>query len=142
MKNFFKIFLSVLLLAAFAFGLAIVINKSSKEDNHLFYATIVEESNSLIVVRPFDGSRELNSSDKIALSKSCADESIQSLLKVGNTIIIKYDGIILESYPAQINGDKIWINSIKNNIKNTSENLGHNIIDKDTSIINIILPTI
>ena len=80
-------------------------NKSGKdfdkvEDKHQFEATILEIYEGSFLVKPADGTTELNSSDKIVASTQNADKSIE--WKVGDLVLITYSGEILESYPAQL----------------------------------------
>ena len=85
---------------------------SKETDFELLTAIITDElTDDTIIVCPVEGEWELNSSDKIFASKEWADESIRSMLKVGTTVVIQYDGLIMETYPAQINADKLWIQS-------------------------------
>lgn len=62
-----------------------------------FQATIIEITDGSILVKPVDGSLELNSSDKFSVP------NIEKLaLQTGDTVEIIYNGDILESYPAQL----------------------------------------
>lgn len=61
-----------------------------------FQATVVEATNNSILVKPIDGSAELNSSDKFSVPN---DEQLE--LQIGDLIEITYNGDILELYPAQ-----------------------------------------
>ena len=85
---------------------------TEKTDFELLTAVITEElTDDTFIVRPVEGEQELNSGDKIFAYKEWADESIRSMLKVGTTVVIQYDGSIVETYPGQINADKLWIQS-------------------------------
>ena len=95
---------------------------SKETDFELLTAIITDElTDDTIIVCPVDGEWELNSSDKIFASKEWADESIRSMLKVGTTVVIQYDGIIMETYPAQINADKLWIQSSEDTLPEEPE---------------------
>lgn len=62
-----------------------------------FYATVIESDGDTIIVRPQEGSTELNDSDKIVLrNKGNLD------IKAGNTIEVKYNGEMLMTYPASL----------------------------------------
>lgn len=121
-KEFFQkiscLFAIALTLVCSAIIIAHITGPANKEDDdiaqnnfELLTATIEEVSDNTLVVRPVKGEWELNSADKIVVNKNVANESIRSLLKAGTTIVIKYNGQIMESYPAQINADEIWIKS-------------------------------
>ncbi|MCM1145203.1 MAG: YobA family protein [Blautia sp.] len=62
-----------------------------------FQATVIERNNDTILVKPVDGSLELNSADKFSISN---EEELE--LQVGDLIEIAYNGDIMESYPAQL----------------------------------------
>lgn len=79
----------------------------------LLTATITEENGDLLTVTPVEGSWELSAADAIYAHKDWADESIRSLLMAGTRVVIQYDGRIMETYPAQIDGEKMWIESIR-----------------------------
>lgn len=90
---------------------------TEKTDFELLTAIITEEiTDDTFIVCPVEGEWELNSSNKIFAYKEWADESIRSMLTVGTTVVIQYDGRIMESYPAQINADKLWIQSIEDTV--------------------------
>ncbi|MCM1087184.1 MAG: DUF5301 domain-containing protein [Muribaculaceae bacterium] len=62
-----------------------------------FQATVIERNNDTILVKPVDGSLELNSADKFSISN---EEELE--LQVGDLVEIAYNGGIMESYPAQL----------------------------------------
>ncbi len=62
-----------------------------------FQATVIEKNNDSILVRPVDGSLELNSADEFSILNERELE-----LQVGDLIEITYNGDIMESYPAQL----------------------------------------
>ena len=79
-----------------------VIDNSSIDSNEeqaevKFKATVLETYENGYLIEPLEGSNELSSADRITIN-SVTDEEI----KVGNIIEIIYDGMIAESYPAQI----------------------------------------
>lgn len=68
-----------------------------------FRATVKEVYSVSIVVEPHEGSNELLSSDLIVVSVDPDKQLIdRETIHVGDIIEITYDGLILESYPAQI----------------------------------------
>lgn len=62
-----------------------------------FQATVMEANNDTILVKPIDGSLELNSADQFSISN---EENLE--LQAGDLIEITYNGSIMESYPAQL----------------------------------------
>ena len=57
------------------------------------------------MVNPEEGSTELNSSDKIVVRVPVDNATLKDLSEFteGTKVKITYDGMIMESYPAQIN---------------------------------------
>lgn len=76
-------------------------------DQHEFVGTIIEASDNSIVVKPDEGTNERNSSDKITLKITRPTNGTNDFYVVGNKIKITYNGIIMESYPAQIVATRI-----------------------------------
>ena len=72
----------------------------SNEAHQVFQAEILEDHNGYYLVKPVEGSWELNSADRIVVPISNAHPSPEP--EIGNVIEIEYSGEILESYPAQI----------------------------------------
>ena len=106
MKKIFAILiLAVLSLSVFS-GCVIISNSvdetiaysKSAEEDHFFKAEIIEMSEKALVIKPLDEYAEARSSDKISVPNWFAKDSV----KVGDIIGISYDGVILESYPAQL----------------------------------------
>lgn len=62
-----------------------------------FQATVIEATDNSILVKPIDGSLELNSSDEFSIPNK---EQLE--LQTGDLVEIIYNGEILESYPAQL----------------------------------------
>lgn len=84
-----------------------------KEEQYSFRAEVLESGTSLLVT-PSEGSNEAKSSDKISVGLNAAtivDESGENItvdqLKAGDILVITYNGMIAESYPAQIGADRI-----------------------------------
>lgn len=82
----------------------------NKEDDEIytFVGTILEETETYIMVEPNYDEVERNSSDRIVINYP--EEKTDYLYGVGRKVIIKYNGLIMESYPAQINANEILIN--------------------------------
>jgi hypothetical protein len=85
-----------------------------KEDQVVFTAVVLENTNSLLVEPPV-GSNEHGSSDKIVvLAEDAAIYDVEgekinlSDISAGQTLEITYNGMIAESYPAQI-----WASNIQ-----------------------------
>lgn len=77
-------------------------NYSNWEERHLFIATILEVNENSIMVKPVEGSYESKSSDKIIIKK------INTVnYEIGDKLKITYNGLIEESYPAQISATEI-----------------------------------
>ena len=101
-----------------------------------FEAVVLEVNENSLLVEPKEESNEKKSSDKIVVGrKSIEDEEFLKIMEqigVGDTVSIGYDGMIAESYPAQITALEITIlnkadsdenmNSIKENDTNTAIN--------------------
>ena len=79
---------------------SIQIEGFSNEAHQVFRAEILEIHDSHYLVKPVEGSWELNSADRIVVPISNAHPSPEP--EIGNVIEIEYSGEILESYPAQI----------------------------------------
>lgn len=69
-------------------------------DKATFQAAILEIQDGYYLVEPVEGSTELNSSDQITVPVVNINPSQEP--EVGDTLEIVYDGVIAESYPAQI----------------------------------------
>ena len=78
-----------------------------------FEAVVLEVNENSILVEPKEESNEKKSSDKIVVGrKSIEDEEFLKIMEqigVGDTVSIGYDGMIAESYPAQITALEITI---------------------------------
>ena len=79
---------------------SIQIEGFSNEAHQVFRAEILEIHDGHYLVKPVEGSWELNSADRIVVPISNAHPSPEP--EIGNVIEIEYSGEILESYPAQI----------------------------------------
>lgn len=79
---------------------SIQIEGFSNEVHQVFRAEILEIHDGHYLVKPVEGSWELNSADRIVVPISNAHPSPEP--EIGNVIEIEYSGEILEFYPAQI----------------------------------------
>lgn len=82
-------------------------NNSSTKDEYEFIAEIIEVNEKSIIVKPDANSKEIKSSDKISIGITRPTNGTNDFYVVGNKIKITYNGIIMESYPAQIIATKI-----------------------------------
>ena len=62
-----------------------------------FQASVIEKNKDSIIVKPVDGSLELDSADEFFLSN---EDNLE--LQIGDLVEISYNGEIMESYPAQL----------------------------------------
>ena len=72
----------------------------SNEVHQVFQAEILEDHNGYYLVKPVEGSWELNSADRIEVPIRNAHPSPEP--EIGDVIEIEYSGEILETYPARI----------------------------------------
>ncbi|MGD9567223.1 MAG: DUF3221 domain-containing protein [Sedimentibacter sp.] len=80
-------------------------NTNENTEKVTFNATVIENKGTSILVNPEEGSPELNSSDKIVVRVPIDNATLKDLSEFteGSKVIITYNGMIMESYPAQIN---------------------------------------
>ena len=71
-------------------------------EESVFRAKVLEVHEKTVLVEPLEGEAELRSSDKIYVSLYKLENTPK--IKVGDILEIRYDGMIQETYPAQING--------------------------------------
>lgn len=113
MKKLWSLVLFVIIFCAILAGCSK--DTSAKDDDkddagkeyQVFEADVIESKISLLVA-PDKDSTEFSSSDKISVHLARAKE-LPETIKAGDRIKIYYDGVIAESYPAQIYADKIEI---------------------------------
>ncbi len=86
------------MLITFAVLFSFTACNSATNDKATFQATILEINDNYYLVKPVEGSTELNSADQITVPVT----SINPTPEVGDILEIVYDGEIAESYPAQI----------------------------------------
>ena len=70
--------------------------------HYYFHATVLRATDKSVLVEPLEGCRELRSSDKIWVSLNMQSDAPVPGICPGDTIRIEYDGMIAETYPAQI----------------------------------------
>ncbi|SHJ26851.1 DUF3221 domain-containing protein [Parasporobacterium paucivorans] len=87
----------------------------TKDDKRIFMATVIENTDALLV-EPYKDSVEYTSSDRIVVHADKAIVLNSQRLKInvsdivaGQTVRITYNGVVAESYPAQIWAYKIMI---------------------------------
>lgn len=81
-------------------------SKQKNYDTAILEATVIEHDEGLLVT-PVVGSSELLSADRIFVNVRTLDELNDHQYEVGDLLRITYDGMIAESYPAQIWASKI-----------------------------------
>ncbi len=74
------------------------------EDNGTvtFNAEVIEVNKNSILVEPFEGENERNSASRISVSTVLKGNDPLPEIKKGDYVTIKYDGMIQETFPAQI----------------------------------------
>lgn len=77
------------------------------EGQYQFIGIIIESHDNSIVVEPEEGTNERKSSDKISMKITRPTTGVNDFYVKGNKVKITYNGIIMESYPAQIVATKI-----------------------------------
>ena len=107
MKKIYVLILCMLIVSLILTGCL----DSAQSDEVSFNAIVLENNQTHLLVEPEEGSSELRSADRITISVSKAallnslDAEIEITdIKAGDRIQVYYDGVIAESYPAQING--------------------------------------
>ncbi len=75
---------------------------SSKNNNPVFQATVIEVEGDSVLVASDPQSDAAKSADKIQVPLSTVDEEIRTQLKTGTQIIVEYDGTLQETYPATV----------------------------------------
>ena len=81
--------------------------KKLEEEQYEFVGTIIGAYDRSILVEPDEGTNERKSSDKISMGITRPTSGINDFYVVGNKVKITYNGMIMESYPAQIIATKI-----------------------------------
>ncbi|NLJ90952.1 MAG: DUF3221 domain-containing protein [Clostridiales bacterium] len=83
-------------------------DEQANEETVVFEATVIKDDD-IFLVTPVEGSSELSSSDKIAIhiALSEGEEARDQKFKSGDLVKITYNGLIAESYPAQIWASKV-----------------------------------
>ena len=106
MKKYFIIFACAVII----FGILVGCSGLKEKYETAFAAIVLETGESYLLVEPEEGSDELRSADKISVSIAEAtllDSKEQEIavddITVGDKVEIVYNGMIAESYPAQIN---------------------------------------
>ena len=87
---------------------------TTENETTSFTATILEFSGNYVLVQPVEGESELRSSDKISFSSKDLEELD---VAVGSRVVVYYDGLIMETYPAKINASS-WEKATDSPLKN------------------------
>lgn len=86
------------ILITFAVLFSLTACNGETSDTTTCQATILEMHDDYYLVKPVEGSTELNNADQITVPMA----NMNSLPEVGDILENVYDGLIAESYPAQI----------------------------------------
>ena len=98
-----------IVLLVLAVAIIVVINQIISNNDNIekvtFNANVIENTGTSLLVNPVEGSSELNSSDKIVVRVPVDNATLKDLSEftVGMVVKITYNGMIMESYLAQIN---------------------------------------
>ncbi|HNW04120.1 MAG TPA: DUF3221 domain-containing protein [Oscillospiraceae bacterium] len=113
MKKSFAILFAALVIVMFG---SCVKEGAGEEENASFTATVLAAEEDYLEVEPSEDSDERRSSDRISVSEQDAlyfdaggEEIDRPEFSEGQEIRIVYDGLIAESYPAQIHADEIHL---------------------------------
>lgn len=79
-----------------------------------FTATILEFSTNSVLVQPVEGESELRSADKISFGTKDLE---QLNVTTGSRVVVYYDGLIMETYPAKINAQR-WEKATDTHLNN------------------------
>ena len=77
------------------------------EGQYPFVGTIIETNDNSIIVEPEEGTNERKSSDKISMKITRPTNGVNDFYVKGNKVKVTYNGIIKETYPAQISAINI-----------------------------------
>ena len=77
------------------------------DEQYQFIGTIIEANENSIIVEPHEGTNERKSSDKISMKITRPTTGVNDFYVKGNKVKITYNGVIMESYPAQISAINI-----------------------------------
>ena len=91
----------VILIVVINLLIILVTGCNDKKEENSFKATIIECHDSTMIVTPFEEEDEYRSSDKFSIN--FVEGFNSSACSVNEKVEITYDGLIAESYPAQIN---------------------------------------
>lgn len=76
-------------------------------EEHTFMATIIEVSNDVMIVEPEEGTIERTFGDRFSINIIHPTSGINDFYVPGNKVKITYDGLLVRTYPVQINTYKI-----------------------------------
>ena len=89
------------------FNIDYLIKKKDEKEIKSFIATILKETSTYMVVELDIGEEERESSDKMVINYGERHENY--IYGIGKKVRITYSGYILETYPAQINTNDIFV---------------------------------
>lgn len=124
MRMFKKVVIVLFAVAALFAGCGAKEDKAAVQtttETTYFEGTVLDTAENMLLIEPLEDTRERNSADQIWVgTQNISEESAEALndIKTGDTVSIKYDGGIAETYPAQISG-ACEIQIIKKAVKET-----------------------
>ena len=83
---------------------AVFISEQTVGANSYFDATVLNVNKGSILVEPFPNEPICNSANKLSVSTKLSSSMSVPYLRVGDEIRVCYDGMVQETFPAQING--------------------------------------
>ncbi len=81
------------------------------KEEYSFFGKVIESTSKYIIVEPNENEEIRKSADKISIGLG---KNNDALYEIGTNVKITYDGIVMESYPAQINAIKIELKPADN----------------------------
>ncbi len=81
------------------------------EEKVYFYGKVIESNQNSIVVEPNEDEEIRKSADKISIA---LEKNLDYMYEVGTNVKITYNGVIMETYPAQVEAMDIEIKSAEN----------------------------
>lgn len=84
---------------------------ADNQEKVYFYGKIIESNQNSIVVEPNEDEEIRKSADKISIA---LEKNLDYMYEVGTNVKITYNGVIMETYPAQVEAMDIEIKSAEN----------------------------
>ncbi len=84
---------------------------ADNQEKVYFYGKIIESNENSIIVEPNENEEIRKSADKISIA---LEKNLDYMYEVGTNVKITYNGVIMETYPAQVEAMDIEIKSAEN----------------------------